>query len=126
MSKHVTNGLCCGYCSSGVLRNNLRANALVGEYFQQNRVLHASVDHVDLPDAGLDCLAGAVEFWNHPAGDNAVRDQLVDFGAVDGGDKGFWIGGNDPNDEPNHAEHVCSRYDESDAASGSENVLCGA
>ena len=75
----------------GALRHDLGADALVGKALQENRVLHASVDQMDLSDTGLDGFAGAVEFRNHSTGNHAVGNKLIDFVAADGRDKGFGV-----------------------------------
>jgi len=62
-----------------------RADALVGEYFQQHRVGDGAVDDVRTGDAAVHGLERTADFRQHSTLDDAGFDQLRDLGAAESG-----------------------------------------
>ena len=59
--------------------DDFRADALVRENFQQQRVRRAPVDEVHAPDAALERLHGGIDFRNHAGGNHAGFFQFRHF-----------------------------------------------
>jgi hypothetical protein len=76
-------GLHLGRASGRYSAHHLRADAAVGEDFQQQRVGQAAIDEVDLAHAGVERVHGAADFRDHAAGDRAIGDQRRGLGAGD-------------------------------------------
>ena len=76
-----------------VLEVNLRADAAIGEDFEDEGMRQAAVDEVDLADASAEGVEGAVHLRDHATADDFFGLQFGDAGLVEARNEGAVVFG---------------------------------